>query len=355
MRLGGLKPQQMNAMFLAFVVALAALVISLVRRAGGPGVNVLAYVPNVRFYLFILVVYVCCAVFYLLVRHRPASPARFLLQAEPPRGLWRAVVDGLPLLLAIGIFMPSFSFVKSSIPLFNPYQWDATFISLDQAIHGTDPWRLLQPVLGYPIVTATLAAIYHLWFLLIYLGGVFFAVAVRDHELRSRYFLSYFLMWTLGGMAMAVGLASVGPCFLDPLLGNGHFTEQMAYLEAANRQYPVAVLEVQHELIAWYRMGDFGLGRGISAMPSMHVALSFLFFLAVRQVSRPAGWFFGAFCFTIMVASIHLGYHYAMDGYVSIALVSAIWWLSGKIVPRLLGPPRESEASIEVHGIPAQA
>lgn len=355
MQLARLLPKRENAVFLAFVAVLAVSVTQLIERFGGPSVGIAAFMPNIRFYFLMLVGFVCCVASYLLFRYRPENPTEFLLHSPEARGFWTSIAAGVPLLIATGFFMPTFSLIKSGIPLFNPYGWDSQFIALDRAIHGTDPWRLLQPVLGYPIVTAALAQLYHTWFLLIYVGTLFFAVMVKDRALRCRYFIAYFLMWTIGGMAMAVGLASVGPCFLEPLLGNPHFAEQMAYLEAADRQYPVAVLEVQRELIAWFRAGDFGFGRGISAMPSMHVALAFLFFLAVRRVSRKAGWFFGVFCFGIMIASVHLGYHYAIDGYVSVALVAAIWWAAGKLTPVLLGPARENAGSAEVSGVPARA
>lgn len=345
-----LKPLHVNVGFVAFVIALAAFVVSVVQYAGGPEVSAFDYLPNLRFYLYITIVYVAFAIVYLLARHRPPSPSRFLIRSDPAHRLWRAVVNGLPLLIAVSIFMPSFSFVKSSIPLFNDYSWDATFIWLDRAIHGTDPWRLLQPLLGYPSVTSALAITYHLWFLLIYLGTVFFAISVKDHRLCARYFLSYLMLWTVGGMAMAVGLASVGPCFVEPLLGNPYYAEQTRYLSQAGEQYFVPVLEIQRELIAWYRAGDYGFGRGISAMPSMHVGLAFLFFLAVRRLSQWAGWFFGLFCFVIVISSIHLGYHYAVDGYASLALVAAIWWLSGKLVAKFhapeLEPPSQQKSTL---------
>jgi hypothetical protein len=347
LRVAGLRPKREDVVLLAFVFALLLGVTNAIELAGGPRADIDRYLPNVRFYLLALVGFVCGAVTLLLIRHRPDKPTAFLVHGPPARELWASIVAGLPLLLAAGFFMPSLALIKSGIPLFAPYVWDAEFIALDRTIHGTDPWRLLQPILGYPLVTAALAQLYHTWFLLIYAGALFFAFLVKDRTLRYRYFLSYFLLWTIGGMAIAVGFASVGPCFLEPLLGDAHFAEQMAYLEAADRRYSVPVLDVQRELIEWFRAGDYGLGRGISAMPSMHVGLAFLFFLAMRHVSRAAGWFFGTFCFLIAIASVHLAYHYAVDGYASIALVSTIWVASGKIAPLLLTPPRDPAASME--------
>jgi membrane-associated phospholipid phosphatase len=230
------------------------------------------------------------------------------------------------------VMMPLFSGIKGAIPLFNAYSWDQTFIDLDRSIHGTDAWLLLQPVLGYPIVTSILSQLYHLWILLIYLGGVWFAIYCPDTAIRRRFFFAYILMWSIGGVAMAIGFASVGPCFTERMLGIDTFTAQMDYLRTANQSYPVTVLVVQDELLRLYNAGDYGLGRGITAMPSMHVGLACLFWLAMRQIDRRLGWAFFAFFLIIMLGSVHLGYHYAVDGYASIALVAGLWWLGGKLI-----------------------
>jgi membrane-associated phospholipid phosphatase len=39
------------------------------------------------------------------------------------------------------------------------------------------------------------------------------------------------------------------------------------------------------------------------------------------------GWIFAAL---IMYGSVYTGWHYAVDGYVSIIVVSVIWWVTGR-------------------------
>lgn len=229
------------------------------------------------------------------------------------------------------IFMPGFSAMKSAIPLFNDYDWDQSFIDLDIALHGRDPWRILQPMLGHPLVTSAISVAYHLWILLIYAGTIYFALYVKDRQLRVRYFAAFFGIWTINGVILATLMASVGPCFLEPLIGNAHYAEQMAYLAKANETYPVMVIDVQQQLIAWHASGSHGLGRGISAMPSMHVALAFLFFLAIRQVNHTLGVLFFIFFVTILIGSVHLAYHYAVDGYVAILITAIVWSVCGAL------------------------
>lgn len=234
-----------------------------------------------------------------------------------------------PILIAIFLFLPVFSMLKSAIPLFTDYSWDPRFIEWDRAIHGQDAWLAFQPLLGWPIVTAILAVLYHLWMLLPYFGCLSVLYFIKDRALIFRFFAAYFLCWIVLGVIGATWLASVGPCFAAPMLGIHTFDPQMAYLREANEHYPVMVLKVQDALIAWYQSGSSGLGRGISAMPSMHVSIAVLFALVARQISRALFIAATVFAVLIMLGSVHLAYHYAVDGYLAIVAKLAIWALAG--------------------------
>lgn len=332
-----------GVIWLAFLALLAS--------RGINGLLVASYLENLTVYLSALLFFLVFLGGRELFRHRPERPIPFLFEFCARQDGLGHFMRGAPMLLALIVFMTAFSTMKSAIPQFHPFTWDHVWIAADRSIHGTDPWRLMQPVLGYPIVTAVLALLYHLWILLIYAGCVYFCFFVPDHELRARYFIGFFGIWTMIGVVLATALASVGPCFVGPLLGNHHYDAQMAYLHAANAHVPIMVLPVQQELLAWYLANSHGLGRGITAMPSMHVALAFLFFLAMRKVSRRAGIAAFLFCVVILVSSVHLAYHYAVDGYVSIAVTALIWWAAGALVRRSAGsgrPPgaRKQEAPL---------
>jgi hypothetical protein len=302
---------------------------------GVNGISFAAYRFNFTLYLAGFLATLFLAVVAVLLRHRPDRPIGFLKEVFNSGGFARRFLRGLPMLAALVVFLPLFSKMKSAIPLFNSYTWDGTWIWLDRALHGTDPWRLLQVVFGYPLVTSALSGLYHLWIVLIYMGAAYFCFFQADRELRARFFIAYFACWTLLGIVMATILASVGPCFLGPLFGDQRFDEQMAYLRDANESYPVFVLPVQEGLAAGFRARSSDLGSGITAMPSMHVSLAFLFFLAMRQVSKLAGIVFGLFAAIILIGSVHLAYHYAVDGYVSIVATWLIWTASRPLARRV--------------------
>lgn len=269
-----------------------------------------------------------------LFRERPESPFAFGAEVFGQKAFWLRQLRAVPLLALLSVFMIYFGGMKSAIPLFNPFSWDQTFIRWDAALgFGYDPWRILHPLIGYPVVTSALAALYHLWILLIYAGSIYLGAYQTDELLRTRYFVSYFLCWSLVGVALAVLFSSVGPAFMQPLFGDPRFAPLMDYLQQADKQFPVMVLTVQQQLLDWQAGGELGLGRGISAMPSMHISLATLFWLAMRKISARAGWFFGVFALLIFVGSIHTGYHYALDGIVAATATLAIWWIVGRVLP----------------------
>ncbi len=269
----------------------------------------------------------------LLIRNRPDGPTRFLIDTYRERLGNPRFFASIPAFAVIIIFMPFFSKLKSMIPLFNDFDWDPAFVAWDRAIFfGYDAWEVLQPVFGYPLITAGMAVLYHAWTLLIYAGTLFFLFYNAGNAIRRQYLVGFFLIWTIIGGGMATWLASVGPCFVGPILGDPTFDAQMAYLNAANEQVPILTLHVQELLLGWYEAGDRGLGSGITAMPSMHVSMAMLFWLAIRRVSRVAGHFFFAFLIIIWIGSVHLAYHYAVDGLVSVIATAIVWKMAIAIV-----------------------
>ena len=107
----------------------------------------------------------------------------------------------------------------------------------------------------------------------------------------------------------------------------------MDKLYAFNEIRPVWALSVQEMLIDGY-MND-GPVKGISAMPSMHVASTVMMTLYAFSVSRIWGWVMTAFTAVILVGSVQLGWHYAIDGYVSIVVALGCYWVARKVVTAL--------------------
>ena len=236
------------------------------------------------------------------------------------------MANGIPMAIIMIIFMYVFVNVKANIPILNPFSWDKYFSDLDKALHfGTQPWEWLQPLLGYAPITFLININYNAWFLVMWMVWVFFAFKEKPSEIRTRFFLSFFGIWIVTGSVLAIVFSSAGPCFYDRLgLTPDPYAGLMTYLRGANEVMPVWAVSTQDML--WQGHVNKSLIDGISAMPSMHSGSALLFALAGSKVSRLMGRVLFAHAFLIFIGSVHLGWHYAVDGYVAWALTLIIWF-----------------------------
>lgn len=286
--------------------------------------------PRFNFFLFsvcFMLIGIACLL-TVLWKERPESPIRFLFHLPRRWRLGERAILAAPLLLAMGIFFPVFSSMKSAIPAMNAYTLDPLFARMDVWIHGRPVWELLHPLLGYPIVSYVLNGLYHLWLPAFYLAVCSVAIFVEQPELRRRFLIAFVLCWALLGNLAAVLMASVGPCFYAFFYGEDPYAGLMSYLRHADTVLPLAALDVQDRLVQWWREGTPELGRGISAMPSVHVAVACLIMLLCWKLGRLWAWAGTLFLVAIMLGSIHLAYHYAVDAYASLIATPLIWWAS---------------------------
>lgn len=279
----------------------------------------------------------CGATVMLIVRliwlaavEKPVSPIR-ALGSDLYRLLTRPVVviNALPVFAAMIFFNKAMVELKPVIPAIKPFSWDESFMALDRTLHfGMDPWAILQPVLGYDWVTFALNIAYNFWFIALFSAWFWFGFQRQSNELRTRFFLAYMLAWFAGGGLLAVMFSSAGPVYYGRIgLSPDPYVPLFSYLNDANTRIPLWFLQTQQML--WDGYTGKGEALGISAMPSMHNASAALFALAFAKVSRKLGWFFGIYAAVILVGSVHLGWHYAVDGYAGILLGALSWWVAG--------------------------
>lgn len=275
---------------------------------------------------------------HLLLVRRPARPLEALRDdlrhhLRPVERLLLAV----PVIALVALFMSAFSSWKVMLPELAPFAWDARFERWDRALHGgVAPWQWLQPLLGHPPITSMVNGVYNGWALLLYFFIVWQAVRLRDRALRLQFFLGFFLCWALLGSLAATAWSSAGPCYFGRVTGlPDPFAPLMDYLHAAAREFPVWSLDVQALLWRDYVGGYLAAGRGISAMPSMHVASTLLMTLTAWRTGRATGIAMTLVLAVILLGSVHLGWHYAIDGYLALALTYPLWTLAGHVARRM--------------------
>jgi hypothetical protein len=272
----------------------------------------------------------------ILILERPARPlTQFLTELRHSLASPHRIANAIPVLMCLLVFGGTFTVIKTSFPYLIPFTWDVRLEEFDRWVHGgIAPWRLLQPIVGIPAITRALNMAYNYWF---YILGFVLIWQTFSHNarLRLQFFFSLVLGWILLGTIAAALLSSAGPCFFGRVTGlPDPYAPLIAYLREADQSYPVWAIGTQDNLWQTYLAHSLSLGAGISAMPSMHVALATLFALVCWRTRRWLGIIMSIYVLVILVGSVHLAWHYAVDGYVSIAGMILIWWTVGRALAR---------------------
>jgi hypothetical protein len=235
---------------------------------------------------------------------------------------------------------------REMIPQIHAFTWDVWLKETTRLLHfGYSPWILLQSLLGYPLITVGIDMLYMLWLPLPTFFLLSFALSVR-RRLRFHYILSFLLVWIILGTIGATIFSSVGPCFfafVEP--GENPYAPLLAYLDAVHQQY---FLWSRYEQVRlWQAYVQAVPSSGITSMPSLHVAGATLFALGTGALNRRLGWLFLGYAVVIQLGSIHLAWHYALDGYISMIVTWIIWRLVGwGIAVTAWLPPDEEDTPV---------
>jgi len=149
--------------------------------------------------------------------------------------------------------------------------------------------------------------------------------ATDDDAARTRRFLIlYVLVWVgLGNIVALIGM-SVGPVYFDRLEGSVRFAGLAhALIQSGVEHGPLG--KIQDSLWNAYANRAQVVGSGISAFPSVHVAVATLTMLYLGERSRWLAPFGMAFLVAILFLAVYVGWHYAIDGYFSIFVMVSAW------------------------------
>lgn len=242
--------------------------------------------------------------------------------------IWGTVA---PILL-MPMLMGSFGCLKQIMPLARPFTWDDRLAQIDRLIFfGYQPWQVTHALFGSPRATMILDRFYSGWVALLFIAVLAVAM-LAPLRLRARFFLTFGLSWLLIGVAGAFAFASAGPCYTDAIgaLAASDYAPLMDHLRAIQAGgTPLAAVDWQQHLWQAHASRQYGFAMGVSAMPSMHNAIAFLYVLTLRKASlhwRILAWAFAA---VILIGSVHLAWHYLVDGLFAWVAMAALWWVAG--------------------------
>ncbi|RWF66833.1 phosphatase PAP2 family protein [Mesorhizobium sp.] len=252
---------------------------------------------------------------------RPQSPLGFIRDKIKSRGVGAclAIMLFIACLAAFTTYKHEFS---ESVSFFA----DPLFARMDAAIHFGDPWRWARAI-PFPWYIDRLLFIFYSRLWLAQLAGVVvFAAWLDDAVARQRYFTALTTTAIVLGIGVRLAGSSAGPIFYDRLFGEVRFADLTKTMMQSNAGPDT--MGIADYLWASYVSNETVIGSGISAMPSFHVAIVTLNALFLSSINRWVGMATWIYAAIILFGSVYSGWHYAIDGYASIALVLLIWRLA---------------------------
>lgn len=251
---------------------------------------------------------------------------------------WPRMVRGFVGLQAYFVIVLIIALGKSLIPYVQPYSWDLAISVLDFKIHGGQyPYELFSYWFKSVNFFAFFNFVYTMWFGVMFGVNAWVLFCEPEKRMRQHFMWAVSIAWVILGIGAASCFSSVGPIYF------GHYYPEIAnpymglmdILRHIHEQHELNVMKVAGMLLALMEDNEVLGVNGISAMPSMHVAVTVLITLYAFSRSRIAGIISATYTICIMIGSVVLAWHYALDGYVSIVAVLFIWFGVGAVVNKL--------------------
>lgn len=282
-----------------------------------------AYPPMITAYSSLFFVALVLAASFKILSELRELPLRPILH------LAHKVRENLPVFISgivgIQLFMigsSSFSALKAAMPKTVPFWLDEPLANAEHALFGVHPWEISHALLGW--ATPAIEYLYCTFFPAQIIAAIMLLFS-RPSAFKSQALVSLFLIWFIIGVGGAYAFSSAGPIFYDRLFGGDTFSR----LDLSG-----APITTELGNILWLaHAADVPvMANGISAMPSMHVALTFWFAMLFHRTRfAPLAWTYFAL---VWLASVHLGWHYVADGLIGAAGALMAWKLSPLVITK---------------------
>lgn len=248
----------------------------------------------------------------------------FLFQGEkdPLPRLWSDAKGATDFPIVVGLVaaqMAVLAWVKVTLPKAAGFWADPMLADWDVLIFGTDPWRYTHMMPGW--FDQLIDRSYVTWAFASF--GVLIALAfARPGYRKSRALISYFLVVCLVSFSQYL-LPSAGPVFYEAV-GHGN--------RFADLPIQPWVQATADYLWINYEVSGGKVGGGISAMPSLHVGGVAWMAIVARSYFPRFQFIAWAYLALIFVGSVHLGWHYAVDGIAGLGLALLAWHLAARLL-----------------------
>lgn len=233
-----------------------------------------------------------------------------------------------------------FFICKSLIRVVNPYEssgWDFICAKMDKFLHfGHYPHEFIIPAVNALRIAQPLDVLYAGWLVVMYVVTAWNIFGDTSLHRRLRFLWAYLLAWIILGSLGATYMSSVGPLFLEYFVPEHKdiYTGLVQNFNDITKDNFFFAAKTRELLLKWATADHIFQPNALSAMPSMHVAVAWLMTLYAREYNRKLFWLSAVFCFAVVLGTVYFGFHYAVDSYISIPVVTALWWCIGKWLDR---------------------
>jgi len=253
-----------------------------------------------------------------------------LILAVPARERVQRVGTTLVAVLACSVFGGLFLMVKTTMVHAVPFYLDGPLEQIDRVLFfGMRPLDLASKFASW--LSPHLVIFFYN---IVWPGAAFYFPAIlvlidSDWPRRRLYYILFFFAYIfLGWICAQLGM-SAGPVYHDYLVSPPRFGDFPDFLHYSGLDTTV-LQKGQNGLWKLYADSDSGITSGISAFPSVHVAMATVVGLYVfdRWKMRVVAI---AIPIWYLFLSVYTGWHYAVDGYFSIFAVWVFWyWLRAR-------------------------
>jgi len=283
-----------------------------------------------EYQMLILIPVSLCAVFYVFLyvtnRDHGTFRQKFLPALDKKSYLFMLLCS----LILYPVIIYSVSF-KSIISFLHPYAFDSLFEHMDRVLHGGElPQDWMAPLYGHPFVIRFFDFFYAVvWFFYMYMYLAFWIVRTPGTPGRRVMIAGYAILWLVFGNILATLLSSAGPIFWEDFYPSQP-DPYAAYVGALRDMPDLGLWFLKGVIMDYYSKPPVVDLNGPSAMPSMHVAMTCLIAWHSALYARrflPFALFMVA---VILVGSVLLLWHYAVDGYVGILFFLVLYAFTRK-------------------------
>lgn len=248
------------------------------------------------------------------------------------------LIEAIPVSLALLMMFNMIAIIKSLIVQINPYHLDPLFAELDFKLHmGHYPQYLLAPLIERLSLVPLVNYAYNFWFGVMMCSYWYAAFMDTDKRRRNVFLWTSLSAWIFVGWFMATSLSSVGPLYFSSFYSGvpDPYADYLRHLNDIDENVSmITSLWVGNYLLQISRDPAVIDINGISAMPSMHVMIAAISALYMWSLNKWLGLATAGFTVLVMIGSVYLAWHYAIDGYVAVVLAGLLWLVFRRIFQR---------------------